>query len=105
GKFDAHKTIALTGSEAVHPKYYKTLIGASLTDLLKDNVKGNGSVRIISGNVLTGDKVSTDGFLGFYHNQVTLIPEGDQLKFVLTKGWMGPGFDKFSNSRLFPTFL
>ncbi len=105
GKFDAHKTIALTGSEAVHPKYYKTLIGASLTDLLKDNVKGDGSVRVISGNVLTGDKVSADGFLGFYHNQVTLIPEGDQLKFVLTKGWMGPGFDKFSNSRLFPTFL
>lgn len=105
GKFDAHKVVALTGSEAVHPKYYKTIIGANLADMLKDNVKADGDVRVVSGNALTGDKVDPNGHLGFYHNQVTLLPEGNQLKFVLTKGWMGPGFDKFSNSRLFPTFL
>ena len=105
GKFDAHKVIALTGSEAVHPKYYKTIIGANLADILKDNVKTDGDVRVVSGNALTGDEVEPHGHLGFYHNQITLLPEGNQLKFVLTKGWMGPGFDKFSNSRLFPTFL
>jgi len=105
GKFDAHKVVALTGSEAIHPKYYKTIIGANLQDMLKDNVKTDGDVRVVSGNALTGDKVEPNGHLGFYHNQVTLLPEGNQLKFVLTKGWMGPGFDKFSNSRLFPTFL
>ena len=33
GKFDAHKVVALTGSEAIHPKYYKTIIGANLADL------------------------------------------------------------------------
>lgn len=104
GRFDAHKTIALTGSEAVHPKYFKTIIGANLSDLLKDNIKGD-NVRIVSGNALTGDKVDANGYLGFYHNQVTLLPEGNQLKFVLTTGWLGLGFDKFSNSRLFPTFL
>ena len=49
--------------------------------------------------------MKADGHLGFYSNQITVIPEGNQLKFVLTKGWLGPGFDKFSNSRLFPTFL
>ena len=54
---------------------------------------------------MTGTKIDKDGHLGFYHNQITIIPEGDQLKFFLTKGWLGPGFDKFSNSRLFPTFL
>lgn len=105
GKFDAHKVVALTGSEAIHPKYYKTIIGTNLSELLKDNVKTDGDVRVVSGNALTGDKVDPNGHLGFYHNQVTLLPEGNQLKFVLTKGWMGPGFDKFSNSRLFPTFL
>lgn len=104
GKFDAHKTIALTGSEAVHPKYFKTIIGANLTEILKDNIKGD-NVRVVSGNALTGDKVDPNGHLGFYHNQITLLPEGNQLKFVLTTGWLGLGFDKFSNSRLFPTFL
>jgi len=33
------------------------------------------------------------------------LPEGNEYKFFLTKGWLGLGFDKFSNSRLFPTFL
>lgn len=106
GKFDAHKVVALTGSESIHPKYFKTVIGANISNILKDNVKtGDADVRVISGNALTGDKVEADGHLGFYHNQLTLLPEGNQLKFVLTKGWLGPGFDKFSNSRLFPTFL
>jgi Na+-transporting NADH:ubiquinone oxidoreductase subunit A len=105
GKFDAHKTIALTGSEAIAPKYYKTIIGANISALLKDAVKTEGKVRVISGNALTGDKIDADGHLGFYANQVTLLPEGDQYKFFLTTGWLGLGFDKFSNSRLFPTFL
>ena len=105
GKFDAHKTIALTGSEAIAPKYYKTIIGANVSALLKDVVKTEGKVRVISGNALTGDKIDADGHLGFYANQVTLLPEGDQYKFFLTTGWLGLGFDKFSNSRLFPTFL
>lgn len=104
GKYDAHKTIALTGSEAVHPKYFKTIIGANLSEILNDNIKGD-NVRVVSGNALTGDKVEANGHLGFYHNQITLLPEGNQLKFVLTTGWLGLGFDKFSNSRLFPTFL
>ena len=105
GKYDAHKTIALTGSEVVAPKYYKTIIGANVSSLLKDTVKTGGKVRVISGNALTGDKIDADGHLGFYANQVTLLPEGDQYKFFLTTGWLGLGFDKFSNSRLFPTFL
>ena len=36
---------------------------------------------------------------------MTVIPEGNEYKFFLTTGWLGLGFDKFSNSRLFPTFL
>lgn len=100
GKFDAHKTIAVTGSECVHPKYYKTVIGSNVTSILDGNVKTEGDVRVISGNALTGDHISADGYLGFYHNQITLLPEGNHLKFVLTSGWMGPGLDKFSNNRL-----
>lgn len=105
GKFDATKVIALTGSEAQNPAYYRTIIGANVSSILENSMKQDSEVRVISGNALTGDQITADGFLGTYHNQITLLPEGNQLKFLLTKGWLGPGFDKFSNSRLFPTFL
>ncbi|XOV68938.1 MAG: Na(+)-translocating NADH-quinone reductase subunit A [Fluviicola sp.] len=104
GKFIPKRTIALAGSEVKDPNYMDVIIGTNVADILKDRITSD-NVRIISGNVLTGEKIESDGYLGFYDNQITVIPEGDQYKFVLTKGWLGPGFDKFSNSRLFPTFL
>jgi Na+-transporting NADH:ubiquinone oxidoreductase subunit A len=104
GKFDATRTIALCGSEVSAPKYFTTVLGAQLTGLLDGKIK-DGNVRYISGNVLTGDKVEKDGYLGAYHHQVTVIPEGNEYKFFLSTGWLGHGFDKFSNSRLFPTWL
>lgn len=104
GKFIPKRTIALTGSEVKDPQYMDVILGTNVADILKDRFTSD-NVRVVSGNVLTGEKIEADGFLGYYDNQITVIPEGDQLKFVLTKGWLGPGFDKFSNSRLFPTFL
>lgn len=104
GKLNARRTIALSGSEVSEPQYYNVLIGSNLDGILKGKVKGN-HVRFISGNVLTGDQKQQNDYLGYYHNQITVIPEGDNYKFFLTKGWLGLGFDKFSNSRLFPTFL
>ncbi|PIE87382.1 MAG: NADH:ubiquinone reductase (Na(+)-transporting) subunit A [Bacteroidetes bacterium] len=104
GKFDTTKTIALTGSEISEPQYFETIIGACVSDLLDGKIKTD-NVRVISGNVLTGDKIDQDGYLGFYHNEVTVIPEGDQMKFVATEGWMAPGFKRFSNSRTFPTWI
>jgi Na+-transporting NADH:ubiquinone oxidoreductase subunit A len=104
GNFDLSKMVALTGSSAKNRKYFKTIIGANLSDIVKGNTEGE-NLRIVSGGILTGIKTSADSNLRFYSNQVTVIPEGDEYKFFLTKGWLAPGFDKFSNSRLFPTFL
>jgi len=104
GKFDASKYVAYTGSEATNRKYYKTVMGANLSELVSNNLEGD-NVRVVSGNALTGSHIAADGYLGFYDNQITVLPEGDQYKFFLTKGWLGPGFDKFSASRLFPTWL
>lgn len=104
GKLNARRTIALTGSEVSAPQYYNVLIGTNLNGIVKGKIKSD-NVRFISGNVLTGDRKEQNDYLGYYHNQITVIPEGDNYKFFLTKGWLGLGFDKFSNSRLFPTFL
>jgi len=102
GKYDASRIVALTGSEAKNRKYYKTFIGTSMKAFLEGNQSNN---RVISGNVLTGSQVGEDGFLGFYDTQVTVVPEGNEPQFFLTKGWLGPGFDKYSMSRTFPTYL
>ena len=104
GKYNVKRTIALTGSEVKNPQYIETIIGTKVSGLIDGEIKSENA-RVISGNVLTGDKISKDGYLGFYHHQITIIPEGNEYKFFLTKGWLGPGFDKFSNSRLFPTFI
>lgn len=104
GKFDLTKLVALTGSEVKTPKYYRVISGATVKSIV-DGGLNDGENRIISGNVLTGENIGKDGFIGFYDNQITVIPEGNEMKFFLTKGWLGLGFDKFSNSRLFPTFL
>ncbi len=102
GQLDPTRVVAVTGSEAKTPRYVRTHIGAPVKDITGPV---QTKVRIISGNVLTGDRVEEDGFLGWYHGQVTLIPEGDEPKFFITDGWASPGFDKFSANRSYPTWL
>ncbi|MGM0478047.1 MAG: Na(+)-translocating NADH-quinone reductase subunit A [Bacteroidota bacterium] len=104
GKFDPVRIVALTGSEAKNRKYFRTILGAQVAPMLKDNLVSD-NVRVVSGNALTGDKIGQEGFVGFYDSQVTVLPEGDEYKFFLTKGWLGPGLDKYSSHRLFPTWL
>ena len=101
GKVDNSTIIALAGSEVNKPVYYKVIRGASITPLVKDNVTG-GNLRYISGNVLTGTKILKSGYLGYYDNQVTVIPEGDHFEFL---GWALPGFNKFSVSRSFFSWM
>lgn len=86
GIYDASKVIAVTGSELTKTAYVKTYMGASVSTFVKGNLN-SGHVRVVSGNVLTGEKISLEGFLGFYHNQITVIPEGDYYEFM---GWAKP---------------
>lgn len=104
GQYDPTRIVALTGSEAKNRKYYRTIVGASVAGIVNDNLESE-NVRVISGNALTGEKIDRNGYLGFYDAQVTVLPEGNQYKFFLTKGWLGPGFDKYSSHMLFPTWL
>jgi Na+-transporting NADH:ubiquinone oxidoreductase subunit A len=101
GVYDPHRVVALAGSEVKEPKYYKTMTGASIVPMVKDNVQP-GDLRYISGNVLTGAKIHKNGYLGFYDSLVSVIPEGNYAEFF---GWLLPGFKKFSFSRTFFTWL
>jgi len=95
GKLNLERTIALTGSQFKNPKYIKAIAGASISDLITDNLNVDNT-RIISGNVLSGKQIDASGFLGYYDNQITAIPEGDDYEFF---GWNKPVFNKISPSR------
>ena len=43
-----------------------------------------------------------NGYLGFYHNQVTVIPEGNTYEFM---GWAMPRLNKFSVSHSYFSWL
>jgi Na+-transporting NADH:ubiquinone oxidoreductase subunit A len=96
GKFNAERTVALVGSSVKAPKYYKTIIGAEVASFVYASGVNSENIRVISGNVLTGSKVNPDGFLGYYNNTVTVIPEGDDYDLF---GWNKPVFNKVSTSR------
>jgi Na+-transporting NADH:ubiquinone oxidoreductase subunit A len=102
GKIDFTKVIAVTGSEVSSPKYYQVIHGTSLASLLKNTTKHEIKERIISGNVLTGAQVGADGFLGFFDQHVTVIPEGDYYEFL---GWAMPRLNKFSISHSYFSWL
>ncbi len=105
GIFDPSKVVVLAGSEVENPKYYRTRIGASIKNLVNGNVSTDKELRYISGNPLTGEEIKEDGYLGFYHDQVTVLPEGNKKKFFMTEGWLSPGLDKFSMSKAYPSWL
>jgi len=101
GIYKPERIVALTGSEVIKPQYYKMISGETVTHLVEGNVKA-GNLRYISGNVLTGTKISSAGFLGFYDSQITVIPEGNHYEMF---GWASPGLDKFSFSKTFLSSL
>ncbi len=104
GKFNATKTIAVTGSEVATPQYYNVTIGQNLAGIFEGNLKdAEEAPRFISGNALTGTKVEKEGFLGYYDSQVTVLPEGNSYDLF---GWMVPiQPNKFSLSRTLWSWL
>lgn len=100
GRYNTSKLVAVTGSEIKKPQYYKTYAGACINKFVENNTK-QGHVRYISGNVLTGEKISNDGYIGFYHHMVTVIPEGDYYELL---GWMKPSANRISFHRALGLF-
>jgi Na+-transporting NADH:ubiquinone oxidoreductase subunit A len=98
GKLNLERLLALTGSEVKEPRYCKAIPGASVKALVEGETLQAVNERIISGNVLSGTKVEMHGYTGLVQNQITVIPEGDEIELF---GWAAPGFNKFSAGRAF----
>ena len=106
GIYDVKKVIAVTGPRANNPSYIETVPGMSMNQIkeyVNRDEKEELPVRHISGNALTGENVTSEGYLGFFHNQVTLLSEG---KYYEMFGWIKPmRLKKFSISRSYFSWL
>ena len=107
GEYRPERVVSVGGPAAKAPHYYRMTVGACLKHVTEAQLMDanypyldNTTIptRIISGSVLSGTAVATDGYLGMYDQQVSLIAEGDQYDFM---GWLMPGLKKFSFSKTF----
>lgn len=100
-RYDARRVVNIAGNGAESPRYVRTYAGADLSEMVSTEFE-DSSLRVISGNVLTGQKKDENPFLNFYDDQVTIIPEGDHYEMF---GWLIPQTMRPSASHTFPNFL
>lgn len=98
GALPAERIIALGGAgiKEAGRKHYRVRVGGSLAGLVKGFLN-EGEQRAVSGGVLSGTKVELDGCIRFYQSSLTVVPEGRERYFL---GWMEPGFNQYSFTRL-----
>jgi len=100
GIYNTSQVVALSGSEFTSNCYISTPKGAQIEHLISNNLKSEDA-RLISGNILTGEKVNKETYLGFYDNNLTAIPEDTSPEFL---GWLLPTYERPSASRTFVWF-
>ena len=100
GEYDPSLVMSIGGSGSEKPEFVKTLTGASI-QALKKNQSDDNLVRYISGDVLTGKKVGKDDFMSFYESVFSIIDDKVNRPFL---GMLYPGSSKTKYS-LTNTFL
>lgn len=101
-RYDATRIIAITGNQFKKPRYIKTYQGASIENLVQEELNTEEEVRIISGDVLSGEKKSSNSFVNFYDDQVTVLKEGNYHELF---GWLLPISPRPSISNTIPSTL
>lgn len=98
GELDTRKVVSLAGPEAKNPRLLRTLVGADIAELTA-NEANDGDMRMLSGSVLQGNHAhGVHGFLGRFHNQVTILREGREKELF---GWIKPGVNQHSVTRAY----
>ena len=102
GKLDLSRKVAVTGPAALKTGYVEALPGIPVS-ALEGCFDPSIETRFISGDVLSGENIGKDGYLGFFDNQVTLIKEGRERELL---GWANPlRFNQFSSSTAYFSWL
>lgn len=93
GALYTDRIISLAGPAVSRPRLISSRVGADLQALVAGEQHGEDA-RLLSGSVLGGRAVQSDtAYLGRYHQQVALLPEGRDRAFM---GWLSLGLQKHS---------
>ncbi len=103
GKMYVNRCFSLAGPQVKAPGILQARQGAMVEPLIEGNLK-SGENRVISGSVLFGLTAMGPvmGYLGLYTNQISIIAEDRERKFL---GWLAPGSNIFSVMPLFLSWL
>ena len=102
GRLNLRRKVAVTGPGALETGYVEAYPGFPVKDL-DGCIDSNVETRFISGDVLSGENIGKDGYLGFFDNQFTLIKEGRERELL---GWANPfRFNQFSSSMAYFSWL
>ena len=100
GQLDTARVVSLGGPPVARPRLLRTRLGASTDALVAGELGSEREVRVISGSVFGGRAAAGEvhGYLGRYHQQISVLTEGREREFL---GWLRPGLDRFSAVRTF----
>ena len=99
GQIDIRRVVSFAGPSVRKPRLITTRLGASTDEIVAGELK-EGEARVISGSVLSGRTAQGEvhGYLGRYHQQISVLCEGREREFL---GWLSPGLGKFSTVNTF----
>ena len=102
GRLNPERIVSVGGALVENPRLLRTRLGANVTEMLAGELKP-AKKRIISGSVLGGRRATGPiGWLGRYHTQLSVLPEGAEREFL---SWMRPGRSKYSSLRAYAGHL
>lgn len=103
GQYPTQRVVALAGPKVSDPRLLRTRVGASTDTLIAGELIDDDDCRVISGSVWAGRRAAGwASFLGRYHTQISVLPEGGDREFL---GWVRPGPNKFSAINVFVSAL
>ena len=91
---NSSKVITIGGTGCTSPQYVKIKRGTPVNHILKElNLDIDDRSCFISGDVLSGKKITTEHSVGFYDECITILKEEKTREFL---GWLSFGFNKFT---------
>lgn len=95
GTLDVTRVVALGGPLVSEPRLVRTRVGASVTELTAGELKEGQAPRRVAGSVLNGRTANCEiwGYLGRYHNQISVLEDDDERVLF---GWLGSEKKQFS---------
>ncbi|MBI2384300.1 MAG: Na(+)-translocating NADH-quinone reductase subunit A [Gammaproteobacteria bacterium] len=98
GRLWDERIVALAGPPVQQPRLLRVRRGSHIPELIEGQLR-DVEARVISGSVWGGRRAAGwASYLGRYHNQITVLPEGHERHLF---GWLNPAVDRYSVSNVF----